>query len=72
MRTTKNKSVVSDLILACFILSLFLLMENSKESGANEKKDILMLSPTPQISLYPIQDSLILQRNEQTISYNFQ
>lgn len=33
MKTTHTKSVVSDLILACFILSVFLLLENSKEGS---------------------------------------
>lgn len=32
MKTTHSKSVVSDLILACFILSVFLLLENRKEN----------------------------------------
>lgn len=34
MKTTKPRSIISELILACFILSIFLLLENKKESNA--------------------------------------
>lgn len=36
MKTTNTKSGVSDLILACFILSIFLLLENKKENNREE------------------------------------
>lgn len=40
MKTTQSRSFISELILACFILSVFLLLENNKESqGPIETKN---------------------------------
>ena len=44
MKTTHSRSLISELILACFFLSIFLLIENH---ASTEKEDKVNFSSSP-------------------------
>ncbi len=60
MRTTQTRSTVSDLILAVFLLSIFLLLENQKESKAQNDTTMeeLTLPSTPEVELQKVESLL--------------
>lgn len=60
MRTTQSRSTVSDLILAVFLLSIFLLLENQKESKAQNDTTMeeLTLPSTPEVELQKVESLL--------------
>lgn len=64
MKTTSSKSVVSDLILACFILSLFMLLENNKES----KDPKSSIESSSELNIQTVPDSLRILRTGEYIS----